>query len=293
MAVNVDYFTWICPDGGYVWSDGLALSEVNKPEDAREQRFLFEASTEPRRARRYNPLLGYPTLYKTFAQLAATEEAYAAFAGEYGWLGVDVFMAAGQGPIAEPLVRWNEEHMRVRHVADVLSAIQGEDVATLQTWFTIRDHHVNYRRDDMGVTGGSRFGTVAAETDLKEWLWKWAFSDGSNDVAMVRFAKGWCQSEINEALAGGRSGERESLTAATVLYNHLREDMTLHIVPKTLLAGMWLQCARVLSMNVSFRACEHCGKWFEVSPDARRKQTKYCDARCKVAAYRQRKALPI
>jgi hypothetical protein len=60
-------------------------------------------------------------------------------------------------------------------------------------------------------------------------------------------------------------------------------------VPQTLLAAIWFQCARVLTDRPKFKQCEHCGKWFELSPDAHRRQSKYCDERCKVAAYRVRK----
>jgi len=48
--------------------------------------------------------------------------------------------------------------------------------------------------------------------------------------------------------------------------------MTLRIVPETLLAALWFQCARVLTLNPTFRACMNCGKWFELLPDKRRKQ---------------------
>jgi hypothetical protein len=66
--------------------------------------------------------------------------------------------------------------------------------------------------------------------------------------------------------------------------------MTLRIVPETLIGAMWFQCARALTLNPSFRACRNCGKWFELSPDTRRKQSIYCSDRCKVAAYRAKKA---
>ena len=72
------------------------------------------------------------------------------------------------------------------------------------------------------------------------------------------------------------------------LLNDIKDGMMLHIVPDTLLAARWLQCARVLTDNRTFKACERCGKWFELSPSARRKHSKYCSGTCKVAAHRAR-----
>ncbi|HWF84026.1 MAG TPA: hypothetical protein VG222_04240, partial [Vicinamibacterales bacterium] len=59
----------------------------------------------------------------------------------------------------------------------------------------------------------------------------------------------------------------------------------------TLLGAMWLQCARVLSDNPTFKACEHCGKRFELAADKRRRNSLYCSDRCKVAAHRARRAI--
>jgi hypothetical protein len=85
------------------------------------------------------------------------------------------------------------------------------------------------------------------------------------------------------------SGE-DVVVPARILLNHDRGDFTLHMVPNSLIGAMWLQCARVLTVNPTFKQCDYCQKWFELSPDARRRQSKYCSDRCKVAAYRRRRA---
>jgi hypothetical protein len=56
------------------------------------------------------------------------------------------------------------------------------------------------------------------------------------------------------------------------------------------LGAMWFQCARVLTENYTFRQCENCGKWYEVSADARKKRSKYCSDRCRVAGNRAKVA---
>jgi hypothetical protein len=65
--------------------------------------------------------------------------------------------------------------------------------------------------------------------------------------------------------------------------------LKLSLVPHNLQAAMWFQCVRVLGERI-IRACEQCRTRFEVSPDSRRKQSKYCSDRCKVRAWRGRKS---
>jgi hypothetical protein len=105
---------------------------------------------------------------------------------------------------------------------------------------------------------------------------------------LLRIAKGWAQKHINDELGGDKHPGTNS--RARIVFDQDRESMTLRIVPETLLAALWFQCARVLTLNPTFRACMDCGKWFELLPDKRRKQAIYCTDRCKVAAYRHRKA---
>ena len=111
----------------------------------------------------------------------------------------------------------------------------------------------------------------------------------TEEEQMIRFASGWAQEHINAAMSDS-GAERQALTSARVILNTDRNALRLHIIPDTLLAAMWLQCARVLTENPTFKVCGHCGKWFELAPDTKRRQSKYCEPRCKVAAYRIRKA---
>ncbi len=113
----------------------------------------------------------------------------------------------------------------------------------------------------------------------------------SDDEAVVRVAQGWAQEKINKAMG---DDEKATITSARIIFeNDSGRDsdrMGLHITPRSLIGAMWLQCARILTLNPRFKSCEHCGKWFEISAEGRRGQSKYCSSRCKVAAYRSRKA---
>ena len=209
-------------------------------------------------------------------------------------MGVGLFLKLKGGthplplPSGEPLYRWRDQHKKIGEVVELLDMIAAEDRSALAARFSVGKNHVNYNYGDpSGAKGGA---TVAVAGELKEWLWDWATKAKTEREMLVRFAKGWVQKQINDGVSGKDRGASESFTAARVLLNHETETMTLHVVPSTLLAALWLQCARVLTVNPTFKSCQHCKTWFELSPDARRRHTIYCTDRCKVAAYRAKVA---
>lgn len=290
MGQELELFVWHRPEGGFGWQDGALLAPDMQtgisPIERAETRFLVAKPMEKPRHLRYNPILKYPALYREFASLEPTEEAYATFASEYGDLGVGVLIQArGLTEPCEPFRRWRSAHAKIRAVVDVLTAIQAGDARTLRQWFTIAKNGARYERED-AVTWHS-IGWVTIAGELREFIWNWAMEAESDDDALLRIAQGWAQHEINEAIGGDR--QVGTTSSARVVFDQDRKRMTLRVVPETLLGAMWFQCARVLTINPTFRTCKHCEKWFELSPDTRRKQAIYCSDRCKVAAYRARK----
>jgi hypothetical protein len=69
----------------------------------------------------------------------------------------------------------------------------------------------------------------------------------------------------------------------------LRQDasgmLSLCILPKSLLGGLWLQLAAMLASGESIiRACGFCGRWFTAGPDTRRRlDAKFCSDEHRVA----------
>jgi hypothetical protein len=306
MKTALEQFYWAVPNDGYAWETAEAARFIpgeprdpDEKQDIEETRFL-RCKSEDALAKPIYPLIDHPTLFRTFANLEPTEEAFARFANQYGWLGVSVFLIShqdeaqkvvqfnhrGQG---EPLWRWKREHHQMRTVMPFLTAIQNRDTAFLKKWIHILPDAVNFECTDPAL--GLRFGSICSRQQLRDWLWQWGMRGRTEDERIVRFASGWAQEHINKAMSSGRS--EHSMTSVRILLNHEADAMRLHIVPDTLLAAMWLQCARVLTLNPTFRACERCGTWFELSADKKRKHTKYCSDRCKVSAYRNRKAAII
>jgi len=302
MNQGLEHFAWARPLDGYVWEDAVALDErafqsASSVRNRSETRFLRwrDASSQ---AVSLAPLQDHPTLFLQFAHLEPTEATFLEFANQYGWLGVPIFLEnetnrgrktrvvnyADLRDQGEPLWRWREAHRQLWRVCPVLEAILDKDIPTLKQWFHVLPDAVRYERD--GVYGLECEFICSSNPLFKPWLWKWGNKGGTQAEKLLRFASAWAQKQVNEAMTGNEDG---TMTSVRVLIDGDKAGMMLHIVPDTLLAAMWLQCARVLTENPTFKACDNCGKWFEVSADARRRGTMYCDARCKVAAYRIKK----
>lgn len=294
MSIGLEYFRWHCFEGGYEWRVGASIANEQRTRGPkyRDTRFLVERAVGER-TRVYHPLVHHPTLFKEFAELEPTEAAFAAFAGAYGPLGVGHLLKVPvqTGQTGEPLSRWLEEWARLRAVVYALDAIQALDATTLERCVELRDTGARFRLEMSAEAGvfTHTAGELASVDAVRPWLWKFALSAGTRTERLARLASGWVQEAINESIDASRN-DGEAAVPTRILFNHEEGGFTQHVVPRTLLAALWFQCARVLTEHPEFKKCEHCRKWLELSPDARRRNSKYCGDRCKVAAYRIRKA---
>lgn len=301
MSTDLEQFAWGKPAEGYAWETAVAIKFPEMMQtgsqdrrDHGETRFLRWRDAQSR-GQMLTPLKDEPTLFRTFANLEPNEDAFLRFANQYGWLGVPCLLEdrTEDGKVmvifgnlraqGEPYWRWREAHREMQRVSIVLEAILTRDVAKLKQWFHVLPNVVRYEREEL--YGEALEKLCAPNPELKGWLWKWGNEARDDNERLLRFASGWAQDIINKAMG---NSDRGTSTSVRVLMNHVKDGMMMHIVPDTLLAAMWLQCARALTESPTFRACERCGKWFEVSPAARRRNSKYCSDRCKVAAHRAR-----
>jgi hypothetical protein len=256
------------------------------PSDQEETHFLFEAPMEKPGRWRYKPLALYPDLYRTFAHLPTDPDAFLQFANKYGDLGVGIRTEkGGMFSGADPRYRWYEEQHHMSSVVDVLDALKNGDDATLSQWITVAKNGARF--DRKWANGAAHYAWITTPEFPKSNLWEWIAEASSDEDARRRAAQVWLQEELNKAMA--RDDDGRAATTTRVLFDLNRKRMGVHIVPRSLLAAMWFQCANALTGGLHFRNCAHCGRSYEVSPEARRKQSIYCSDRCKVAAYRQRK----
>ena len=69
------------------------------------------------------------------------------------------------------------------------------------------------------------------------------------------------------------------------------ERPALHITPRHLLAGMWLQFGQAVSANMQLKRCLQCPTWFAYGTGTgRRKSGLYCSDRCRKAAHREQRS---
>lgn len=73
------------------------------------------------------------------------------------------------------------------------------------------------------------------------------------------------------------------------LAKEFQESVSLEIVPKNLVAAIWLRFAEAVASEAEFRRCERCSRWFGVGVDGRsRSARRYCSTTCRLASYRGR-----
>ncbi|MFN8058130.1 MAG: hypothetical protein U0Q12_03135 [Vicinamibacterales bacterium] len=288
MDWSLEYFEQVRSQAGYRWVTAVPLGDGSGPGGA--LRCLVEVTNDLRRHRVRHVLRDVPTLFREFAAIPATEESFGQFANEYGLLGVDEFLE-GQEPFArgEPFHRWVEEQRGLVPVVDVLVALERGDVEQLRRWFSIESTDgspigVKYQRIDVW---GKQFDTVATAKGHRPSAWAYIMAAPDDKTSFMRMATCWLQNEINERLSRGHP---LPYVGARVFFNPDDARYVLHVVPRNLIGAMWYQCARSLTENSVFRSCAHCGTWFELSPVARRRNTLYCSPRCRVAAFRARRA---
>jgi hypothetical protein len=282
MRVALEQFRWECFLGGYEWQSVGASVPFVEAADTRSERVLTKCAT-PEMTRVYCPLIEYATLFREFAALTPSEASFVAFANAFGHLGVapGATAAVGSRIVAEPLSRWVAEWTTLRNVVHVLDAVQAHDHARLVDCLIIGDTSAAL---DLRIDGALQKATpIADASHLRPWLWRHATRADTSTERLARLARGWLQTAITTAI--GSPG----MVSAQVLFNDAAEQHELQVVPESLMGAIWLQCARVLTLNLSFRPCRHCGKALEVSPEARRPNARYCHDGCKVAAFRERK----
>lgn len=296
MSRQLERFEWQVARDGYQWVTSRAAfppprDRANEPLSAliapdlrhqRESRFLIPQSSV---GKSYSPLVTAPTLFREFALLEPTEIGFLRFANKYGSLGVGVSTWGAKTDVvavdAEPFYLWQQEWHRISEVNGVLRALQTQDHRSLSKWFVINGDRAEYRQHPKAPRE-----IVASKYDVRsKEMWDHATSARNSANRTRRVARAWVQSAVNERLSG--RPERAAVTHARITVEGSGQLM-FNLTPASLLGCLWLQCARVLVVDPRFAQCAYasCQRWFEVSPDGRRRNTKYCEPRCRLRAHR-------
>jgi hypothetical protein len=241
MKIN---FTWdVCTDG-YEW-------KAEGPDSG----FGPEWYLQPRgwQFRRYRPLKEFGALFRDFADLELTDDAFRTFADRYGNLGADEWeqFDPGGDPIEVP-EDCTTEVEKARFRRGLKREFRRAD--RWDTWVnSIRELRACVRRWDevQGGSGGRRE------------------MEGVKDTIDLQLEK----EELRVAFA------EDETTGA----------FSLQVEPRSLLGALWAQFAVAVGEAKKFRQCRTCGRWFELSPEAARTNRRFCSEACRSKAYRGRK----
>jgi hypothetical protein len=300
QAVPVDGFRWVqarlvVSDREFTARDVRHNRHLeDKPQWVLTSRIVGGASY---RRRVGNPFERHTGLFRNFARLPETQEATLGFANEFGVLGISRELGPPeertgdvQATTGETWKDWVLSITDMRRAIEIWDMVvasneaglakfirwqdEGWDDARQVTRFAcwIYDTHAHLPRGLAVPFPGRRGEAIELVGDLVK--------RGEILTPAAYLVQRW----INDHL--------ESRVSPRLVFNADLDKRVMQIVPKNLLAGMWLQFARAVEGNTQFRACRECGDWFALShkqADRRTVRREFCSDPCKSKNYRQRK----
>lgn len=270
------FFIWNVLPGGYRWTDAETV-EGEKP-----GRYLVESWDIPEGSKRYQPLRLYPALFRTFADITPEEDDILLFANEYGRLtapGEMLIVPSERSPregtldAGEPLSLWVSEIADMNQALTLWDMAQDRDVTGLSDFIHWSGNSVHY---DSGP-GLERTTRTVAHLDEEPRLIGILLHGDLVTPALFQV-----QHVVNQHLEGRLSPK--------VLWDTDYTHLNLHFMPESLIGALWLQFAQAIDGNKTYRRCDECRAWFELSPEVARTTKRFCSNACRVKAYRERKA---
>jgi hypothetical protein len=240
----------------------------------------------------YDPLRDEPALFRIFARLEDTQEAFLDFARRYGGLdelGIEISRTTESTlvPFAKStgtLDAWSSRRQELAHAVRLLDALRNGRVADLL-------HEEYVTRETGGVLG------VYRRDDQRPWKARplkdgvvpgvnWAMS--AREPVVVVPAQS-TEREIVQHLLSLQvtrqlTGRQVSLTLSptTKVYG---AGLRLTYVVTTLVGALWLQLALAIDGNRDYRPCAGCGNPWDAT-DARQSRN-WCSERCRQRIYRR------
>jgi hypothetical protein len=254
-------------DRGMVWQ--VAVGEHRWANAAGHRVLTDDPATE---ARSYYPAKE-PGLFIRFAELERGEAGFAAFANEFGRLGVErVELGAGVtqllGATGEPWSAWDRAHTRMKRAVRLWRALEDGEVSA----------------ELLRPAGKPRDLRGTAPT-------KWLLFDPGHDRPVVteslaernpiRAAGRFVQRWVNDGLKDG--------AVVRVLWHPDHEQYVFRVRPSTLLGAMWWQLGRALAGEVRLRECRVCRKPIGHGPETPFIASReFCSQACKQKDHRAR-----
>ncbi len=235
-----------------------------------------------------------PRLFLDFAALEQTDEKILSFANYCGLLVGDTAMVLpGRKELfwGEPLHLWLQEITAMRFATTLWYAVLEGDRASLEKHVELHEQgdqaRLRFEHEGAWGKGGTRH---------------WVRRGGGEEVTGSGRRRPFTLETA--AVAGIQKLVRERLekyVGASFLYQPDREwrlsgspatrrlPLGLRLVPKNLLGALWLQLAREIDKRVEYRRCAACERRMEISPEARRTNSRTCSVRCRKKLERDRR----
>lgn len=293
-------FQWSVPAHGFEWVQAYVPpdkpAEETWPEESQWLLVLKKMGGGKRLPYRRLSDFKFLGLFRVLAEVKLCRENILDFANEYGALGItrrvyfnNPFEPAYEG---ETLYDWAWHIEKMRQAIEVWDLLRREDKEGLRR--LIRWGH-RVRPGGTPKTGPhwwfyrSHPDTAAPNVEpgrVPAWPGEVADSllavpDVCREGDLVTPARFFLAKWVTHYLNGRASPEMR--------FSKENGRLSLQIVPKTLLTALWLQFARAIDTDKTYRRCKACSKWFEVSAGTSHTDRQFCSDACKSRDYRAKK----
>jgi hypothetical protein len=213
-------------------------------------------------------------LFRQFAELEPTKSAIEIFSREYGG---NLFSRQEFVNIISDLVVREDQTATWGASLDAWQGAIEEMKAFVELWDSIRNRSIaklgkiiDWSDNGVGYRIAGRYVNIAASDalltcPLRRFVHK--------DVLLP--AQYALQIEINRKLEDPRTVTVPRLAWTPDNYQRLI------FMPSNLLAALWLQFAQAVTEELQLRACEVCGRYFQVGPGANRADRQTCSDKCR------------
>jgi len=252
-------FSWKVARTGYRWIDSkgnrfLCAVDALQP----DWHNMFD-----RYERTYRPLGERTGLFREFAELKPTEPDILAFANGFGLLkAIDyVELPSKSGPVSvhgDSLQLWQDE------IGVFKLAIALWDLLAAGKWQALADFQAKLNSPELLLAAGRSSHLNDADPAMP------ALS------AIQRIADSRLQEHV----------------ATRLLFQDNLPRLGISLMPRNLLGALWLQFSAAVGALKTFNKCQQCLAPFELSRDpqtGKRRDARFCSARCRVSHYRGRK----
>lgn len=280
--------------------------------DAALAAFLVEVS--PWTGLLYDPREQAPHLLEEFTQLTIEPESFARFASQWGLLGLGRAVPSPDpdDPNAAPIepkegefdsapiectADWARVLLEIRTAGELHGALRARDREAVASRVALDEGWLWFSEAFFADT--DRLLALAGDDQLdqaSEW------NEGSDlsvaplaYVACAECPDGNFERAAWDLLAWAVNTRTQHLIGYGLRAPDPRRPHALRLQLThrgQLYAWLWLQLAERIAAGPPMQRCRACGNWYFQNPTARRQHGMYCSTRCRVAAWRERKARP-